>query len=123
MAMKKKIGDVSMARPSFDEQCGTAETLQLTVVHSTDKTQWIEQSTAAFMRSCPNAQVRLVGLDDFAAIDAIEAGELRRTAAARRDGSWGQPRRSSRGITFPDDRPPMCLTSLAHDARRIGDSR
>lgn len=49
------------------------------VVHSIDQGPWLSQAADAFMKLCPNIQLRLTASDDFDAANAILRGELRPT--------------------------------------------
>ena len=61
---------------------------RLTVVemlYSDEKQAWIEQAAELFSRRCPNIQVRLTAMDDFAAAHAIVTGTVRPTVWAPTD--------------------------------------
>ena len=71
-----RIGDVTMALPTFDERCGEAEHALVDVIHSEDKAGWLIDGTALFMQECPNVQVRLHAMSDHEAMRTIESSEL-----------------------------------------------
>lgn len=82
---RARIDDPSYFKPGFIERCGAEAELVVTIVHSPEKTEWIEHAANTYMARCINTQILLIARDDRRAIDELIAGDLRPTAWAPSD--------------------------------------
>ena len=75
------LGETAMIETDFEARCGpaSADPYIVTWVHAPELDDWIGPASTAFMRACPNTQIRLVSLDDLDAAKRIAAGELEPT--------------------------------------------
>ena len=71
------------------DQCGMptldSRPLVIEMVYSEDKREWIELAADRFAKLCPNIQVKITAMQDFAAVHAFLAGELHPTIWAPAD--------------------------------------
>jgi hypothetical protein len=82
---RTRIGDVALAS-DVGKSCGEHDQLTIRVIHSPDKSAWMQRGVEAFMRRCPNTQVELRPLDDVAAIDSLSYDAARPTLWVPSDG-------------------------------------
>jgi hypothetical protein len=67
------IDDRSYSDPEFVARCGPEVELHVTIVHSPEKTEWIEHAAEAYMRRCVNTQISLIAREDLHALDELFA--------------------------------------------------
>ena len=72
------LGETTMTEASFEARCGppSADPFIVLWVHGPELEAWIEPASTAFMRACPNTQIRLRSMNDLDAAKAIVEGEL-----------------------------------------------
>jgi len=72
------LGETTMIEDDFEARCGpaSADPFIVTWVHTPELEPWLAPASTAFMRACPNTQVRLIAREDISAAKAIANGEL-----------------------------------------------
>ena len=98
-----------------------AAAVEIQVVYSTEKREWLEAATAAFATAHPDIKVTLVGTGSFDAAQAIVDGNLKPTVWSPADSGalnlaisdWQTKNHADLFATSGDDAPqPLLLTPL-----------